>query len=212
VPCGRAGWVSGTEFLLEGNSPLAQPRRDPSPAHVSYAIGKRTRLCCSALSDSHVVRGRGSTSRLASAYQWRTYRIVTSARGVSVVFGVPRCSTHGWRIRTSPISSGTACIPISPMSTARSAGHDTQHIRIEEELRCEAGWLKRHCKKVAMWATVWLRVAPEICEQARPEGVSARVNEARWEVASQNAVAAVFELAHRSFSRPDGCHRPIRMS
>jgi hypothetical protein len=67
---------------------------------------------------------------------------------------------------------------VSNDPVVHKAAHHTQHIRIEEELRCEAGWLKRHCKKVAMWATVRLRVAPEICEQARPEGVSARVNEA----------------------------------
>jgi hypothetical protein len=51
-----------------------------------------------------------------------------------------------------------------------------------------------------MWPAVRLRIAVEICQEARPEDVSARLNDARWEVASQNAVAVVFELAHRSIN------------
>src|SRR5947207_92568 len=74
------------------------------------STGNRITLCCSGVSAFQTARGIVSTSLLLSTYQRRTYRKLARARGVLVVLGEPRCTAQGWRIRTSPISSGTGCI------------------------------------------------------------------------------------------------------
>jgi hypothetical protein len=60
------------------------------------------------------------------------------------------------------------------------ATHDTQHIRIEEELRGETRWLEGHREKMAMRAPVRRLTAVERREQARPERVAARLHQMRW--------------------------------
>src|SRR5581483_11321816 len=86
---------------------------------------------------------------------------------------------------------------ISDDQVVHEATHDTQHVRIEEELRRETRRLERHRKKMAMWAAVRGLAAVEIGEEARPERVSARVNEMRCEMVSQDAGAPVPDLADR---------------
>jgi hypothetical protein len=53
---------------------------------------------------------------------------------------------------------------------------DTQHVRIEEELRSETGWLKWHGLKLAVWSTVrFLVMLFQVVNQSRPECLPAGV-------------------------------------
>jgi hypothetical protein len=45
-----------------------------------------------------------------------------------------------------------------------------------------------------MWATIRGRVAREMREQAWPERVSARMDQTRWEMPSQDAIALLLNL------------------
>ena len=51
--------------------------------------------CCSGVRESQTAGEIEFTSLLSSAYQRRTYRMLASARGVSVKFGEPLCKAQG---------------------------------------------------------------------------------------------------------------------
>src|SRR5579864_227607 len=83
---------------------------------------------------------------------------------------------------------------VSDDAVTHKSTHDGQYVIIEEELGAEDGWLEGHCQKMAMRTPIWFIAAVEIREQARPERLSASLNQERCKVASEDAKALFSDL------------------
>jgi len=78
-------------------------------------------------------------------------------------------------------------------SIVHNAPRDTEHFVVEEEVRCKAGWIKGHRKKVAMRAAVRL-VGLEPGEEHRPKRVTACIDQRRREMFSEYAIAFIADV------------------